>query len=129
WLFPDPAQNAANEEPSEPREIDYGVKFDEDSPLAPDAFRSHQADGAQSAATSETSPPAIAQASPQRRDHNGNPLAEPAAKVGDYVIDIDPELLANVSDDWVGIRRREARAFYTVIAKARDIPLAILEDA
>ena len=40
-----------------------------------------------------------------------------------------PEILAPVSDDKVGIRREEATAFYTVIAKARDIPLALFEKA
>jgi hypothetical protein len=45
------------------------------------------------------------------------------------VVEIDPKILADVSDGWLGIRKNEAPALFAVIAKAREIPLKLLEEA
>ncbi len=123
WLVPG---KVAQEEKPAPKEIDYGLLFEEDSPLAPDAFRSRLADSDSKPSDS----PAIAEAASDRTPTPGGADEKnQSAKVGDYRIEIDPEILAPVSDGWFGIRQHEAPAFFAIIAKAKDIPLKLLEDA
>ena len=120
WMFPKSDEETAKEETPK-KKVDYGIKFDEESPLPPDAFRSRPE-------PKRKHGPAVAQASPERLLRQAN-NAELVTTVGDYVVEIDPEIFAEVSDDWLEIRRREAPAFYTVLAKAKEIPLKFLEDA
>ncbi len=122
WLFSGgPEKQAQTEKPSESKDkdIDRSLKFDEDSPLTGDAFRSRKAGAPR---------PAVAEASPHRKDA-GSSAGKPQARVGDHVVEIDPDILAPITDNKVGIRREEAHAYYAVIAKARDIPLPRLEQA
>ncbi len=104
------------------KEKDTGrrLKLDEDSPLAQDAFRSRKSDSPK---------PAIAEASPNRRAATSTNEAARKKNVGDVAVEIDPEILAQVVDNKVGLRREEAHAFYTVIAKARDVSEPLLEKA
>ena len=128
WLFPKSAPEAAKDDAAS-KEIDYGIKFEEESDLSPDAFRSRPDD-----AGSRTHHPAVADASPERllKQTNQLPVFPGAGKttaVGDYVVEIDPAIFAEVSDDWLEIRQREAPAFYTILAKANEIPQKLLEEA
>ncbi len=124
WMFP---QDAQTEQKTQTKEIDYGVKFEEeDSPLPPDVFRSKPED----AEPPSAHPPAVAEAAPKRLSSRPGPVEETSpkpAKVAEDSIEIDPELLAPITDGWFGIRKHEAPAFYKIIAKARDIPLTKLE--
>lgn len=131
WMFPQSTPDSSGSAETKPpsQDVDFGVKVEEDSGLAPDAFRSLRNEAKPQERNTE---PAIAQASPDRLDQQANqkPASpENTPKVGDYEIPIDPQVLAPVEDDWLEIRHREAGAFYTILAKARDIPLKILEDA
>jgi len=129
WLFPasppETAQQDQQQEEKKSKEIDRSIKFDEESPLAPDAFRSKPED-----ANKPAHRPAVAEASPDRLGEtltsDGRGKTAPHEH---YDVELDPKLLESVSDDWLGIRRSEAPAFYAILAKARELPLKMLEEA
>ncbi len=124
WLIPpSPQKSTPTKAPTE-KDIDYSVKAEEDSPLLPDAFRSRLAEPPPARSIKRRRQPAIAEASPERAAKQTS-----STKVGDYTIEIDPKILAPVSDGWLGIRQHEAGAFFAIIAKAKEIPLKLLEDA
>lgn len=128
WMFPQAASHPT-ETKTQSQDVDFGVKLAENSSLAPDAFRSQRDETKRHPTTSQ---PAIAEPSPNRllKQANIQPaVPDKISKVGDFEIRIDPQILAPVEDDWLEIRRREAGAFYTILAKSRDIPLNILEEA
>ena len=122
WLFPGQVGNEA-EQQAEKKDIDYGVKVDEESPLPPDVFRSERSE------PPSDHQPAVAESSANRAEPRAENNNDATAKIGDYSIEIDPEILAPVSDGWLGIRKRESSAFFAVIAKAKEIPLKALENA
>lgn len=124
WTWLVPGKTAKEDKPA-PKDIDYGLKFEEESPLAPDAFRSRLDDPKANSAAQ----PAIAEAAADRTPKPNDVASSQSAKVGDYTIAIDPELLAPVTDGWFGVRQHEAKAFFAIIAKAKDIPLKLLENA
>jgi hypothetical protein len=55
--------------------------------------------------------------------------AEPASRRPSTDIDLPPALFENVSESRIGIRQDEREAYFTVLAKARDTRLPVLEAA
>jgi hypothetical protein len=56
-------------------------------------------------------------------------IAERDANSQHDAVRLPDELFANVSESRIGIRNDEREAYFTVLAKARDLPLAILDEA
>jgi hypothetical protein len=124
WTWLVPSDDKKEVRPS-PKDINYGVKFEEDSPLAPDAFRSQLGD----AKAKTANQPAIAEAASSRNSKPTNDVAQQPENAKNYRVEIDREVLAPVTDGWFGVRHHEAHAFFTIIAKAKEIPSRLLEKA
>lgn len=109
WFFQFDEKKQQPQEQTAKRDVDYSVRLDNGGgPLKDDEFR---------ATAEEPLPPAVAEKpkSAKRTTSNGGDANEQA-------IEIDRDVLAPVRDDFVGIRRNEAEAFYAVVAKAQEIP-------
>jgi hypothetical protein len=105
WMFPDENNGAASQPVTPPETIDdskYKVQLDEGHNLAPGEF----------IAVPEPIAPVLKNA------------AEEAAA---DAIQFDPELLAVVDDNTMGIRPVESNPYYTVLAKARDLPSGVMQ--
>lgn len=57
----------------------------------------------------------------------GRPVEE--SRVASAEVRIDPELLSGIRDDYSGVRRSEAGAYFEVLSRARNVPAESLERA
>jgi hypothetical protein len=113
WMFPQEA--GSQTQPAGEREIDFSVRFDEDEPLPPGAFRSEPAHDQLAHADR-----IVAQVD------GGAPAGDSA---GPADVAIDPAVLEPVQDNNIGIRHFERDAFFAVLAQAGEVSPQALEKA
>lgn len=119
WLTgpaPNEAKNGAKKRAAAKTPL---VKPLADDELPPDAFRLVPGDAEK---TGSPRSPAVSKS--RAADH---PPAD--APPESYELALPRELLADVQDSSLGIRHKESAAYYALLAKARDIPLSVLERA
>ena len=107
WMFPDEEAGVGGKPQPSLKDVDFEVQLDNPDALPPDVFRSEADEGA--------APRAAAR-----------PKADPE---NCRDVRIDRELLSHVRDNTLGVRRKEADAFYIVLAQARDVPENCLREA
>lgn len=109
WLTGPPQDGASAQSGAElsPDRIDFSVRTDDDDPLPPGAFRSRRIEGPGEEASAAATGPAAEDAS--------SPIA------------VDPRLIESIENNTVGVRSGELPAYYSLLAKARDLPLTELE--
>jgi len=105
WMFPEENNGAASQPLTPPEKVDasrYKVRLDEGHDLAPGEF--------------------IAVPEPVALDR-----ADSADRAAADSIQFDPGLLAVVRDNFMIMRPVEEQAYYTVLAKARDLPSGVMQ--
>lgn len=107
WMFPREAAPRDQKPQPSLEEVSFGVQLDDPDALPPDVFRS-EPDG-------ENERPAAPAAQPDPENCRD--------------VRIDPELLSDVRDNTLGVRRSESDEFYMVLAQARDVPARCLREA
>lgn len=114
-LFPDETEQADDPKKpsSKPRKAPGPVGKTTETPLRPGEFRSRLDD--------DGLPPAEAPNSQSPDDAQSTRVAD-----DDIDVELQASLFREVKDNTIGIRYREAEAYYTVLAKLRDIPLSYL---
>lgn len=132
------------EQPAPPREAPPALT-EEDETLPQDVFRVVPGE-APAATRPESSPPGKDPAGPGKPESADNlesspqkndaPAASPSATApppgqSTEVLDlrIPAELLKSVRDTNIGIRHDESEAYFTMLARARDVPLRVIESA
>ena len=111
WLTGPPEKTAAGGQTDRAvshTEIDFGVQLEERDPLPPGVFRSVKPETEPDADTSLT--------------------GDRAHDVG-FEIEVDPDLLAGIKDNTLGVRNPEQDAYNYLLAKTRAIPSSDLEKA
>lgn len=120
WMFPEEqtaTDSPAALRPGDEREPDFRVRLE--SELAPDEFVSPPTAVRPQAASREE---ALSRVTPPEQEPNGPLHPRDALRV-------DPQLLASVEDNRLGVRREEAPAFHAVLSQAANTPPEQLEQA
>ena len=113
WMFP---HQAVKESPAEAakKKIDHTIRLDDENPLKPGEFRSRKAP----------------QPHPQpRKDASSTSIPSSTDAASQIDVEIDKHLLQPVRDNTLGVVRDEFPAYYAILAKARDLPPSLLEQA
>ncbi|HUG93840.1 MAG TPA: hypothetical protein VML55_23630 [Planctomycetaceae bacterium] len=139
WLFstgsptaPEPDHAA---QPS-PRDVDFRVRFDNETALADDEFLARPAGGERERAGvggGGDDSPGQAESSPREStpDRELAPTFASAAapSAARERVTIDAGVLRSIQDDYVGLRAAEADAYFHVLIRARDVDQRVLERA
>lgn len=125
WMFPREHPPVEQQSPKRTgvNEIDHTVRLDDGNHLPSDGFRIPVEKDAERPAESTKSD------DESTTEHESSSREKGLPAAASETLAFDAGLLDDVADDTLGIRRTEAAAYYTLLARARDMPPEGLEAA